>query len=84
MPAREKDRVRIRAELLRLAESSMSAAGDALLKPPPTLTDIALGASVTREAVAGELHEMVAAGVVEMRGRALFIPSVERLQQMLA
>jgi len=78
------EHMRVLEALLHLAESSMSAAGDALLKPPPTITDIALRASVTREAVGGALHEMVPAGVVEMRGRALFIPSVERLRQMLA
>ena len=77
-------RSRIRAELLRIAERSMTAAGNAVLNPAPTNTDIALGATVTREAVDRELREMVAAGMMERRGRALVITSVDRLRQMLA
>lgn len=75
---------RIQAELLRLAEPSVTTAGNAVLFPAPTDADIASRVATTRETVNRELSEMMEAGVVEKHGRTLVIPSIERLRRLAA
>lgn len=77
-------RKRIQAELLRLAEPSVTATGNAVLFPAPTDADIASRVATTRETVNRELGEMVEAGVIEKHGRTLVIPSVEKLRNLAA
>lgn len=77
-------RKRIQAELLRLAEPSVTATGNAVLFPAPTDADIASRVATTRETVNRELGEMVDAGVIEKHGRTLVIPSVEKLRTLAA
>jgi len=77
-------RKRIQAELLRLAEPSVSTAGNAVLYPAPTDADIAARVATTRETVNRELSEMVVAGVIEKHGRTLVIASVEKLRKLAA
>ena len=77
-------RKRIQAELLRLAEPSVTEVGNAVLFPAPTDADIASRVATTRETVNRELSEMVEAGVIEKHGRTLVIPSIEKLRRLAA
>jgi CRP-like cAMP-binding protein len=77
-------RKRIQAELLRLAEPSVTDVGNAVLFPAPTDADIASRVATTRETVNRELSEMIESGVIEKRGRTLVIPNVERLRRLVA
>jgi CRP-like cAMP-binding protein len=76
---------RIQAELLRLAESSMTERGNAVLFPAPTDADIASHVAATRETVNRQIGEMIEAGVVERRGRrTLVIPDVDKVRRLIA
>ncbi|MGH6930539.1 MAG: Crp/Fnr family transcriptional regulator [Dongiaceae bacterium] len=75
---------RIQAELLRLAEPSVTAAGNAVLYPAPTDADIAARAGTTRETVNRQLKEMMEAGMIVRRGRTLVIPDVEKVRRLIA
>ena len=75
-------RKRIQAELLRLAEPSVTEVGNAVLFPAPTDADIAARVATTRETVNRELSEMIEAGIIEKHGRTLVIPSVEKLRRL--
>ena len=75
---------RIQAELLRLAEPSVTEVGNAVLFPGPTDADIAARVATTRETVNRQLSEMIEAGVIERHGRTLVIPDVERVRRMIA
>jgi CRP-like cAMP-binding protein len=75
---------RIQAELLRLAEHSVTEVGNAVLFPGPTDSDIAARVATTRETVNRQLGEMIEAGVIERHGRTLVIPDVERVRRMIA
>jgi len=77
-------RGRVRAELLRMAERNGTAAGDAVLYPAPTNADIAARIAALHVSVNRELEEMVAAGLIERRGRTLVIPDVEKLRRLVA
>ncbi len=77
-------RKRIQAELLRLAEPSVTDVGNAVLFPAPTDADIASRVATTRETVNRELSEMIESGVIEKRGRTLVIPNVEKLRRLVA
>jgi CRP-like cAMP-binding protein len=77
-------RKRIQAELLRLAEPSVTEVGNAVLFPAPTDADIAARVATTRETVNRELSEMIEAGIIEKHGRTLVIPNVEKLRQLAA
>jgi CRP/FNR family cyclic AMP-dependent transcriptional regulator len=71
---------RIQAELLRLGESATTTVGKAVLYPAPSDADIAAQVGSTRETVNRELGEMIAAGVVERRGRTMIILDVEKVR----
>jgi CRP-like cAMP-binding protein len=75
---------RIQAELLRLAEHSVTEVGNAVLFPGPTDADIAARVATTRETVNRQLGEMIEAGVIERHGRTLIIPDVEKVRRMIA
>jgi CRP-like cAMP-binding protein len=77
-------RTRIQAELLRLAEHSVTEVGNAVLFPGPTDSDIAARVATTRETVNRQLGEMIEAGVIERHGRTLVIPDVEKVRRMIA
>lgn len=76
-------RKRIQAELLRLAEPSITEVGNAVLFPAPTDADIASRVATTRETVNRELSEMMEAGVIEKHGRTLVIPNVNKLRRLV-
>jgi CRP/FNR family cyclic AMP-dependent transcriptional regulator len=75
---------RIQAELLRLAERSVTEFGNAVLSPGPTDSDIAARAATTRETVNRQLGEMMEAGIIKRYGRTLVIPSVETVRRLIA
>jgi len=75
---------RIRAELLRLGESSATTVGKAVLYPAPSDADIAAHVAATRETVNRELGEMIEAGAIERRGRTMIILDVEKVRQLIA
>ncbi|HUL04794.1 MAG TPA: Crp/Fnr family transcriptional regulator [Candidatus Acidoferrum sp.] len=75
---------RIRAELLRLGESSTTTVGKAVLYPAPSDADIAAHVAATRETVNRELGEMIEAGAIERRGRTMIILDVEKVRQLTA
>jgi CRP-like cAMP-binding protein len=74
---------RIVAELLRLAAPLKTEAGNAVLFPAPTNTDIASRVATTRETVNRELRELIGAGIIEKHGRTLVIPDVEKLRRLV-
>lgn len=76
-------RQRLRAELLRLAESVAKGKPDAILSPPPKHAEIASRISTHREAVTREFAWLEAQGYVVKEGRALKVPSLERLSDLV-
>lgn len=76
-------RQRLRAELLRLAEASAKGKAHALLSPAPKHAEIASRISTHREAVSREFAWLEAQGYVVKDGRALKIPSLERLRDLV-
>jgi CRP/FNR family transcriptional regulator, cyclic AMP receptor protein len=75
---------RIQTELLRLAESSVTEVGNAVLFPGPTDADIAARVGTTRETVNRQLSEMIETGMIERHGRTLIIPDVEKVRRLIA
>jgi CRP/FNR family transcriptional regulator, cyclic AMP receptor protein len=75
---------RVHAELLRLARQTGVKANAARIDPAPTHTEIASQISTYREQVTRELSTMVKQGLVQQAGRALVIPDVARLEQIVA
>lgn len=73
-------RQRLWAELLRLAESAPPEGKGALLSPPPTHAEIASRISTHREAVTREFAWLEAQGFIVKKGRALKVPSIEKLR----
>lgn len=72
---------RIRQELLRLArDASPSDTAEALLETPPTQAELATIVFTNREAVAREIGRMKRKGLIERRGRGLFVPSIPKLE----
>ena len=76
-------RCRIRAELLRLAESHSTNGEFAVLSPAPTHTEISSRISTHREAVTRELSQLEELGVVERHGRALHIIDIKILRALI-
>jgi CRP/FNR family cyclic AMP-dependent transcriptional regulator len=76
-------RQRLRAELLRMAESAARGKDHSLLSPPPKHAEIASRISTHREAVTREFAWLEAQGYVVKDGRALKIPSLERLRDLV-
>lgn len=76
-------RQRLRAELLRLAETAAKGKDNSLLSPPPKHAEIASRISTHREAVTREFAWLEAQGYVVKDGRALKIPSLERLRDLV-
>jgi CRP-like cAMP-binding protein len=76
-------RQRLRAELLRLAETASEGKDRAVLSPAPKHAEIASRISTHREAVTREFAWLEAQGYVEKEGRALKIPSLKRLRDLV-
>jgi CRP-like cAMP-binding protein len=76
-------RHRIHAEILRLANLSKRHGNTASLAPAPTHAEIASRTSTHREAVTRELNRLAKIGLVEQRGRALWIKDFDRLEALV-
>jgi CRP/FNR family cyclic AMP-dependent transcriptional regulator len=76
-------RQRLRAELLRLAETASEGKDRAVLSPAPKHAEIASRISTHREAVTREFAWLEAQGYVAKEGRALKIPSLKRLRDLV-
>lgn len=76
-------RHRIHAEILRLANLSKRHGKTASLTPAPTHAEIASRLSTHREAVTRELNRLAKIGIIEQRGRALWIKDLDRLDALV-
>jgi CRP-like cAMP-binding protein len=74
---------RIRAELVRLAEDSLSGDNTATISPLPTSADIAARVNTRREAVSRELASLTRQGFIERRQKSLMIRDFAGLNQLV-
>lgn len=74
---------RIRAELIRLAESSVGEDNTATISPLPTSADIAARVNTRREAVSRELANLTRRGLIERRQRSLKIRDFAGLNRLV-
>ena len=74
---------RLHAELLRLARGAGPRGNTARIDPAPKHSDIASQISTYREQVTRELSTMAKQGLVQRDGRALVIPDIEQLEQLV-
>ncbi len=71
---------RIRLELIRLCEPHLKDDGTVLFAHPPTQSELAAFVFTNREAVARVIGRMKKDGVIERRGRGLYIPSFDKMR----
>jgi CRP/FNR family transcriptional regulator, cyclic AMP receptor protein len=76
-------RYRIQAEVLRLAGVPTPRSKTASIDPTPTHAEIASRTSTHREAVTRELNRLTKLGIVEQRGRVLWIKDLARLEALI-
>jgi CRP/FNR family cyclic AMP-dependent transcriptional regulator len=74
---------RIRAEVLRLAQSAAADAGMAKLQPAPRHADLAARVGTSREQVTRELSALTRQGLLQKSGGALLVTDVSGLQALL-
>jgi CRP/FNR family cyclic AMP-dependent transcriptional regulator len=77
-------RNRVHAELLRLARQAGVAANKARIDPAPTHEEIANRISTDRSEVTREMSKMGKQGIIQRAGRALVVPDISQLEQMVA
>ncbi len=75
---------RIRLELIRMFRAVEADDGTAELPKPPTQAELAAFVFTNREAVAREIGRMKKAKILERRGRGLFVPSVDAMEEYQA
>jgi CRP-like cAMP-binding protein len=75
---------RVCLELLQLASPDPGGSGGWVVWPLPTQKEIASQASTTRETVARAIGQLAAAGVVERKGKSLYIRDRSRLEEYAA
>ncbi|MDA1100050.1 MAG: Crp/Fnr family transcriptional regulator [Proteobacteria bacterium] len=73
---------RVYRQLLRLAEESPVNPGSWIIRSLPTHKAIAAMASTTRETVARSLSQLVSGGIVERKGRILYLRDRDRLEKL--
>jgi CRP/FNR family transcriptional regulator, cyclic AMP receptor protein len=74
---------RVQAEILRLAMLAPREGNGARIGDAPTHAEIASRVSSHREAVTREFNRLSRLGVVERRGRVLFVKNIEHLARMV-
>ncbi|QRM35426.1 Crp/Fnr family transcriptional regulator [Microvirga sp. VF16] len=74
---------RVRAEVLRLADTHAPGQDRAVIFPAPTHAAIASRISTGREAVTRELNKLARAGIIEKRGSTLIVRDVGRLSDLV-
>ena len=70
---------RVRMQILRLAQEASEDGASAVLKPAPSLADLASLVSTTREAVSREISRLGREGLVERRGNTLRVLDIDAL-----
>lgn len=70
-------------ELLELGKTNLTGDDAALIDPVPTQQELAVLISGQRESVGRDMSKLSQAGLIERSGRALTIPSLERLEDYL-
>jgi CRP/FNR family transcriptional regulator, cyclic AMP receptor protein len=75
-------RKRLIRELLRLAEGSGAAEGEASIKPAPTHFDLASRISTHREAVSRAMSELARRKLIEKRGGGLILRDLQALKSL--
>ena len=73
---------RVHVELLELASRDVAAPENWVVRPVPTQSDIASRAGTTRETVSRAMNQLAVAGVVERKGRSLYIRDRDRLAEL--
>ncbi|MFP6747746.1 MAG: Crp/Fnr family transcriptional regulator [Alphaproteobacteria bacterium] len=73
---------RVYRQLLRMAEESPVNPGSWLIRALPTHKAIAAMASTTRETVARSISQLSAGGIVERKGRILYLRRRDRLEKL--
>ncbi len=73
---------RVHVDLLRRAKPDIVAPENWVVRPLPTQTEIAGRASTTRETVSRAIHQLAVAGVVERKGKALYVRDHGRLAEL--
>ncbi len=74
---------RLIAELLRLAEATMTGGDTARIEPLPTQQEFATMLVSLREAIGRDMSKLKDAGLIERKGRSLLIKSVSGLEAWL-
>ena len=73
---------RVYLQVLRLSDESPANPGQYLIKAMPTHKAIAAMASTTRETVARSVSQLVSSGIIERKGRVVYIRDKERLEKL--
>ena len=73
---------RVYIELLRIKKPDPVTQGKWMIYPMPTQADIASHASTTRETVARVLGQLSKGGIVERKGKTLYIRDLEKLETL--
>ncbi len=74
---------RIRAELVRLAEPTVTPENTATISPLPTSADIAARVNTRREAVSRELASLTRKGLIERHRKSLHIRDFAGLNELV-
>lgn len=74
---------RVYVELLRMAAPDAAVAGRWVVRPLPPLREIASRVSTTRETVARSLSQLYQSGLVQRKGRMLYVPDREKLEEFI-
>ena len=75
-------RVRVHAELLRLAKDGKRSANGIEVQPPPTHSEFANRIGTNREAVTREMRALSKMGIVHYNRRCITITDIRRLEQL--
>ncbi|MBL4751067.1 MAG: Crp/Fnr family transcriptional regulator [Amylibacter sp.] len=76
--------LRLQETLLGLAVKHSQGADDVLIEHPPTQSELAAFVFSSREGVAREMGRLRKAGIIARQKRSLHVPSVEKLQKIVA
>ena len=73
---------RVHVELLRRAIPDIFAPENWVVRPVPTQSEIASRASTTRETVSRTMNQLAVAGIVERKGKTLYVLDRDRLAEL--
>lgn len=73
---------RVHVELLHLANRDVVSPGNWVVRPVPTQSEIASRAGTTRETVSRAMNQLAVAGIIERKGKSLYIRDRDRLAEL--